>query len=186
MCLIHNIKGSKFGWITDKDLISYTCFSDYLISELHRFEDAVKNNIEKNDLEIMLNAANEVIEKVKEIDSTLVPELIWFDLNQNNILVKEENKKYELSGIIDVGGARYGVKEWDLAFLKMEVCLNENEFNSLLKEYQKINKNINIELIGLLTIFIELDDMIIRVLDHENIPIPYDSNFRDIVEKYNC
>ena len=90
-----------------------------------------------------------------------------------------------MSAIIDAGGAKYGVKEWDLAFLKMEVCLNSEEFNSILNEYKKYDQSINIELIEYLTVFVELDDMIIRILDHEKLPIPYDTNFKEIIEKIN-
>ena len=47
--------------------------------------NAVKNDINKKDLEVMINSANKVIEKVKLLDNQLVPELIWFDLDPNNI-----------------------------------------------------------------------------------------------------
>lgn len=147
--------------------------------------NAVKNDINKKDLEVMINSANKVIEKVKLLDNQLVPELIWFDLDPNNILVKKNNSKYELSSIIDVGSAKYGVKECDLTFLKMKVCLNEDEYKSLLKEYQPNNKEVNEDLINLLLVFIELDDMIIGVLDYENIPASYASNFKSIIQKYN-
>ena len=77
------------------------------------------------------------------------------------------------------------MKECDLTFLKMKVCLNEDEYKSLLKEYQPNNKEVNEDLINLLLVFIELDDMIIGVLDYENIPASYASNFKSIIQKYN-
>ena len=182
----HNTKiNSNYGWITDKDVIEYPKFSDYLENELFRFESAVKGNISDVDYNYMFDKAKRIIDKIKVIDDKLRPQLLWFDLNPNNILITENDKKYQLSAIIDAGGAKYGVKEWDLAFLKMEVCLNSEEFNSILNEYKKYDQSINIELIEYLTVFVELDDMIIRILDHEKLPIPYDTNFKEIIEKIN-
>jgi long-chain acyl-CoA synthetase len=182
---IHSTKvGNKYGWITDNSVIPYETFSDYLSSELFRFESSVKGKIDDNDFNYMIDKAKKIILKIKKYDNKLKPQLIWFDLNPNNILINKTNDKYNLSAVIDAGGAKYGIKEWDLAFIKMEVCHNDNEFISLFNEYKKLDKNIDANLINYLSIFIELDDMIIRILDHEKLPMPYDTNFKSIIEKF--
>jgi len=119
---------------------------------------------------------------LSEFETSFKPQLIWFDLNPNNILINKENGKYSLSAVLDPGGARYGIKEWDLAFLRMEVCKNEEEFQAIFKEYQKLDNTISEEVIKKLCIFIELDDMIIRVLDEISLPAPYDTQFKEIIE----
>ena len=180
---IHStVINSDYGWITDKDVISYRKFSEYLESELTRFKEAVEGNISDSDFHYMISTAENVINKIKKLDSKLHPQLLWFDLNPNNILLKKYNGKYKLSAIIDAGGAKYGIKEWDLAFLKMEVCSNDEEFLSIISEYIKYDNSVNLKLIDYLTVFIELDDMIIRILDKEVLPIPYSSNFENIIK----
>lgn len=180
---IHNIKvKTKYGWITDNEVFEHETFCDYLKSELLRFEDSVKNMIDKKYIDIMLEKGQNCIEKIKKVENNLHPQLVWYDLNPNNILINENNGLYSLSAVIDPGGARYGIKEWDLAFLRMEVCENEEEYQSILEEYKKLDPTINDELIKHLCIFIELDDMIIRVLDKISIPIPYDTQFKEIIE----
>jgi len=180
---IHNIKvESKYGWITDNEVFENEKFTDYLKSELRRFKECVENSIDKKHLNIMLEKGNECIEMLSEFETSFKPQLIWFDLNPNNILINKENGKYSLSAVLDPGGARYGIKEWDLAFLRMEVCKNEEEFQAIFKEYQKLDNTISEEVIKKLCIFIELDDMIIRVLDEISLPAPYDTQFKEIIE----
>lgn len=142
----------------------------------------MEGNISDSDFHYMISTAENVINKIKKLDSKLHPQLLWFDLNPNNILLKKYNGKYKLSAIIDVGGAKYGIKEWDLAFLKMEVCSNDEEFLSIISEYIKYDNSVNLKLVDYLTVFIELDDMIIRILDKEVLPIPYSSNFENIIK----
>lgn len=180
---IHNIKAkSKYGWITDNEVFEHETFCDYLKSELLRFEDSIKNMVEKKYLDIMLEKGQNCIEKIKKIEKKLSPQLIWYDLNPNNILINKNNGLYSLSAVIDPGGARYGIKEWDLAFLRMEDCENEEEYQSILKEYKKLDPTINNELIENLCVFIELDDMIIRILDKIFLPTPYDTQFKEVIE----
>ena len=67
----------------------------------------------------------------------------------------------------------------------MEVCKNEDEYNSILDAYKKLDSEINEELIEALCVFVELDDMIIRILDKIELPVPYCSYFEEIIKKYN-
>ena len=131
----------------------------------------------------MLDEGKRVIKIIKNYEKDLKPCLLWFDLNPNNIIIDKNNENYKLSAVVDAGGAKYGIKEWDLAFLRMETCVNEDEFQSILKEYKKLDNSINEELIKDLCIFIELDDMIIRILDKVIIRKPYDTNFDKIIDK---
>ena len=41
------------------------------------------------------------------------------------------------------------------------------------------NYDVNLKLLNALTVIVELDDMAVRILDKINLPIPYDSNFRE-------
>lgn len=180
---IHNsINIDYFGWITDNNVFKHDTFYKYLESELERFKTSVEGKINAKDLKFMENKAQKVIDKIIEDYSNVKACLCWYDLNSNNILVDFNENKYRLSGIIDAGGTKYGVKEWDLAFIKMEVCSNEKEYNILFNEYKKLDNTINAQLIDYLCIFIELDDMIIRILDNVEIKTPYCSNFKKIID----
>ena len=180
--IIHSIPiNYKFGWITDNEVLENESFSLYLENELKRFSDSVKGKIAIADYNYMMRVAKEKLDLIKKYDSKLTPQLIWFDLNPNNILVKNNGDSFELSSIIDAGGAKIGIKEWDLAFIKMETCINQDEYNSIFNEYKKLDSNLNEDLIDALSVFIELDDMIIRVLDGVKLPIPYDSFFEKII-----
>ena len=180
---IHNISvNSKYGWITDNEVYENETFTAYLESELNRFKSSVKDSLSEKDFKYMVNLAKEKINIIKKEERNFHPQLIWFDLNPNNILVCKESNSYKLSSIIDAGGAKIGIKEWDLAFLKMETCINDSEYKSVLNAYKKIDKTINEDVIDALCVFIELDDMIIRVLDNVKLSIPYDSSFKDIIK----
>ena len=182
--IIHGVPVKyKFGWITDNEVFENESFSLYLENELKRFSDAIEGKIEKEDYNYMIKIAKEKLKIIKKYDSKLIPQLIWFDLNPNNILVSNNDGLFKLSAIIDAGGAKIGIKEWDLAFIKMETCLNKDEYNSILNEYKKLDNDVNEELVEALCVFIELDDMIIRVLDNVKLPIPYDSSFEKIINK---
>lgn len=181
---IHNIPVKyKYGWITDNCVYENNTFTDYLKSEIDRFSNAVKDSLSRENYEYMINLANEKLKVISSFEKQLKPQLIWFDLNSSNILVNTKNNKYSLSSLIDAGGAKIGIKEWDLAFLKMETCINKEEYISILNAYKKLDKTINEELIEALSVFIELDDMIIRVLDKIKLPIPFDSSFKKIIKE---
>ena len=173
----------KYGWITDNDVYENDTFSVFLESELKRFSNAVKDKISPKNYKYMIDIAKEKLEKINKYESKLIPQLIWFDLNPNNILVNKKNNIYKLSSIIDAGGAKIGIKEWDLAFIKMETCINEEEYQAILNSYKRIDSSINEELIDCLCIFVELDDMIIRILDKVDLPIPYCSVLKNIIEE---
>ena len=182
--LVHNSSNySKYGWITDKEVFENDTFAGYLQNELERFNEAVKSSVDDKSLKKMLDEGKRVIKIIKNYEKDLKPCLLWFDLNPNNIIIDKNNENYKLSAVVDAGGAKYGIKEWDLAFLRMETCVNEDEFQSILKEYKKLDNSINEELIKDLCIFIELDDMIIRILDKVIIRKPYDTNFDKIIDK---
>ena len=182
--IVHSIPVKhKYGWITDNTVFENEKFSLYLENELKRFSEAVKGNISKENYDYMVKVAKEKLEVIKKYDSRLNPQLIWFDLNDNNILINKDNDTYNLSAIIDAGGAKIGIKEWDLAFIKMEICKNEKEYKKIFDSYKKIDPTLNEELIDCLSVFVELDDMIIRILDKVDLPIPYCSVFKKIIEK---
>lgn len=176
---IHSVKNNVFGWITNNTifkndkLINYINFEyNRLAANLDSLDEQLKNNI--------LTKAQKAI-KIIEKRSNNIKEscLCWYDINPDNILI-EKKDKYCLGAILDPGGARYGIPEWDLAFIKMEVCKNEEEFNLILRNYLEYSKcKIDTELLNALTVIVELDDMAIRIIDKINLPIPYASSFKE-------
>lgn len=176
---IHNIKYNKFGWITDKCVIENNSFIDYIKEEYNR----LKVNLELIDYDIKIRIQEKVKKVIEEIniESQEIKEsvLCWYDINPDNILVKED----KLTAVLDPGGARYGVPEWDLSFIKMEVCRNKEEFDKFLNYYRMYsNYDVNLKLLNALTVIVELDDMAVRILDKINLPIPYDSNFKEEIK----
>lgn len=74
---IHNIKvKTKYGWITDNEVFKHETFCDYLKSELLRFEDSIRNVIDKKYIDIMLEKGQNCIEKIKKIENNLHPQLV--------------------------------------------------------------------------------------------------------------
>ena len=180
---IHSIKyPKKFGWITDNEVFSNDCFYQYLESEIKRFTPSLESYFDEKTKKNIIEKAHSSIEIIKKKTNGSEAVINWYDLNPNNIIIDNKGGEYKLSAIVDPGGARYGIREWDLAFLKYEVCASKEEFEAILKHYQKENK-IDIELIDLLGVIIEIDDIVIRISDKINLTIPYCSNFSDIIKK---
>lgn len=183
---VHNISNeNKFGWIDDKFIKYNIRFIDYINSEYNR----LSINLQNIDLEIkdsILNKAKEAIEVIKnKSDSINKSCLCWYDMNPSNILIRKKENIYKLEGLIDPGGARYGIPEWDIAFVKMQLCTNKEEFDNFLSECQKTNSKIfiDIELIDALSVIVELDVISIELVNDVIIlPIPYDTNFKSEIE----
>lgn len=174
---IHSVKNNVFGWITNNTIFENDKLINYINSEYKRLSINL-NLLDKQLKNDILNKVEKAIKIIdKKSDSIKESCLCWYDINPDNILI-EKKDKYFLSAIIDPGGARYGIPEWDLAFIKMELCKNEDEFNSVLKEYFEYSKyKVDTELLKALSVIVELDDMVIRIVDKVVLPIPYDSNF---------
>ena len=183
---IHNISDiDKFGWINDNYVNTQNSLVDYIKYEYNR----LSINFEKLDEEIKhsilkkVKKAIEIIERKSEYIAK--PVLCWYDTNPGNILINQKNGVYNLSALIDPGGARYGVPEWDIAFMKMQVCRSKDEFDDFFDKYIKLNSqiHIDIELVNALSIIVEFDVMSIELAEDALIlPIPYDTNFRDEIE----
>lgn len=181
---IHNISnGDKFGWIGEDEKYKDT-FIDYINSEY----DRLSINFEYVDLEIresILNKVKKAIKiieyKDKNIDKSC---LCWYDMNPSNILIEKKDDIYMLRALVDPGGARYGIPEWDIAFVKTQLCINKEEFEHFLVDYQKINsKIIDIELINALSVIVELDVMSIEIENDIIIsPVPYDTSFENEID----
>lgn len=177
---IHKKKSNTFGWITDNSVIENENFVTYIKSEYNRLIHDLDNIDEK-----VLNSIKAKIEKaIKIIDSRTknmkIPILCWYDINPDNILIKKENKEYKISGLIDPGGARYGLKEWDLAFIKMETLKSKEEYDLLIKYYEKNSKEkVDTVLIDALSVIVELNDISFMIVDKVRLPIPFDSNFKE-------
>lgn len=92
------------------------------------------------------------------------------------------NQKSEITGFLDPGGARFSPKEWDLAFIKMDLCKNKKEFDYFLKEYEKNNKVDN-DLLNALSIIVEIDDIAFQLETNTKLPIAFDTNFKKIISK---
>ena len=177
---VHSIKDSDyFGWITDDGCTNGNqSFIKYLEGQFNRFKGVFKKYLSKEEMELIKEKEQNIINYT--IDKNLKPQLIWYDLNPENILINEDNK---LSCIVDPGGTQYSIKELDLAFIKMEVCRNEEEFKSVVSEYKKLDNTLDENLIDMMAILVELDDIMLRLQEGIYIPIPYCSNFRKLIIK---
>lgn len=183
---IHNISDiDKFGWINDNYVNTQNSLADYIKYEFNRLsinfeelDEKVKQNIFKK-----VKKAIDIIERKSAYITK--PVLCWYDINPGNILISQENGVYSLSALIDPGGARYGVPEWDIAFIKMQVCRSKDEFDDFFDKYIKLNPQIHIdmELVNALSIIVEFDVMSIELAEDVLIlPVPYDTNFEDEIE----
>lgn len=178
---IHSIKDSKcFGWITDNGCIGPNTLLEYVEDEIERVQPVLERKLSVEDFNYIKEKEELVKEYVKCIGNVR-PQLIWYDLNPENILIHDD----KLSGVVDPGGAKYAIKEMDLAFIKMEICKNDNDFQAILSEYGKLEKNVDEKLIDMMGILVELDDIMLRLEENIVIPIPYCSNFDKIIRKYD-
>ena len=180
---IHENKNNTFGWITDESIIKNENFVGYIKDEYNRLIQDLDNVKE----EVLTKIKKKIEEAIEVIDyrtkSMNTSVLCWYDINPDNILLKRENDTYKISGLIDPGGARYGLKEWDLAFIKMEMLKSKEEFDLLIKYYEKNSKEkVDIILLNALSVIVELNDISFMIIDNVRLPIPYDSNFKEEIK----
>lgn len=177
---IHSVKDSEcFGWITDNGCIGQNTLLEYVENEIKRVQPILERNLSVEDFYCIKEKEEQVKEYVKSLKN-IKPQLIWYDLNPENILIDDDR----LSGIVDPGGAKYAIKELDLAFIKMEICNDDNDFQAILSEYKKLDKSVDEKLIDIMGILVELDDIMLRIDEGICIPIPYCSNFKEIICRY--
>lgn len=136
------------------------------------------SNSDKKILEVINNKANIALNEIKK-STNIKPAISWYDINPNNILI---DKSSRIIGFLDAGGARIATKEWDLAFVKMDLCKSEEEFNNFKEEYLKYH-NIDEKLLEALTIVVEIDDIAFQLETNTKLPIAYESNFKNIIKK---
>jgi len=91
------------------------------------------------------------------------------------------NDNSSITGFLDPGGARFAPKEWDLAFIKMDLCQNNKEYEFFKQIYSK-QKTINEELLEILTVVVELDDIAFQLEAKVKLPIAFESNFKAEIE----
>jgi Ser/Thr protein kinase RdoA (MazF antagonist) len=153
-------------------------FYEYMINEAQRNLKRIKNYISQKELLSEIEEkSNYAINSLKN-KLNLNPSICWYDINPNNILVDEFGK---ITGFLDAGGARFAPKELDLAFIKMDLCKNKDEFNFFINEYSKKN-NVDMELLNILTIFVELDDIAFQLEANVKLPISSESNFFKLIK----
>lgn len=179
---IHSIKLKEnlFGWIDGTKIIGKKHFYEYIIDDVKRNIQRIENsNIIDNKLIENINDKYQIaLNFIKEYIN-LTPVINWYDINENNILVKESG---EIIGFLDPGGARFGVKEWDLAFVKMELCKNNDEYEFFKNSYKSVN-NMDENLLNMLSIIVEIDDIAFQVESKVKLPIPYCTNFEDVLRE---
>lgn len=176
---IHSINiGEEFGWIGENGLEKKKLFYEYIEKEIKRNIQRIKKIIMYDD--IILNEitqkATDAISELKKI-SPVVPVISWYDINANNILIDENSS---ITGFLDAGGARFAAKEWDIAFIKMDLCNNKKEFNLFLDNYKG---KINNKLLNILTVIVEIDDIAFQLETKIKLPIAFESNFKNIITK---
>ena len=174
---IHSVDiGDKFGWIGEKGLEEKDSFCQYIEDEIERNLNRISNFIDEKNLRKIEKRGKKALEEINKI-SKIKPVISWYDINSNNILV--DNNSHIL-GFLDAGGARFAAKEWDLAFVKMDLCTNQKEFEIFLNEYSK-DINIDNNLLNLLTTIVEIDDIAFQLETGVILPIAFESNMKDIL-----
>lgn len=178
---IHSVNiGDSFGWVNESGVEKRESFADYIEQEIKRNINRIKLIIgeKKEILDYIEEKANKALLKITKTNS-VKPVICWYDINSNNILI---NSKSEITGFLDPGGARFSPKEWDLAFIKMDLCKSKKEFQYFIKEYEKKQK-INKDLLEALSVIVEIDDIAFQVESNTKLPIAFESNFKDIISK---
>ena len=158
----------------------FNTFSEYIQSEIDWLNEGLNDKLATNDINSVLNKQNELIEYLSR-NNRSKPTLTWRDLNAENIMVADNR----FASIIDAGGTANIIPEYDIAFLKTNVCNNSNEYNVLLSEYKKLNPIVDVALIDKLTILTEIEAMCVKTIRNINIKTPFDPNFKTIYEKLN-
>lgn len=178
---IHQVDiGQKFGWIGKNGLEGKEFFYEYIENEIKRNVKKIQDIIgSENDIVKEINEkADRVLNEIKKINDSK-PVLSWYDINPNNILVDE---KGTIKGFLDAGGARFASKEWELAFIKMDLCRDKQEFEYFKKVYSRKN-SINEKLLNLLTVIVEIDDIAFQLETNTKLPISFASNFKEILNQ---
>lgn len=176
--VIHSIKNENgYGWIENNKVIEYIKFEDYIKSEIERLSDTYKSLDDSVILKIN-KKSKEALEIIRK-EKISRPVLCWYDINPENILITKQDGKYKLSGFLDPGGARYGIPEWDFAFLKLELCKNQEEYDKIVETYKEKGNSINENLVEALSVFVEMDDIAIQINDKIIFDIPYSSDFKE-------
>lgn len=166
----------SIGWIGENGVEKKDSFASYIESEIKRNINRIQQVVgEKNIIEDIKSKADKAQAIIRDINN-IKPVICWYDINPNNILI---NQKSNIVGFLDPGGARFSPKEWDLAFIKMDLCKNKEEYEYFIKEYEKESK-INYELLKALSIIVEIDDMAFQLETNTILPIAFDTNFKEI------
>ncbi|MCX8131460.1 MAG: aminoglycoside phosphotransferase family protein [Clostridia bacterium] len=185
---IHSLDiGNCYGWLGDEELPETQNLEEYLYRELERFNDSLIEELNAEDLEKAMNIGKEavriILKKVKR-----KPVLTWYDINPKNILVENINGRYSISGFIDSGAARFGVLEWDFAFIKVNFCKEDNEFENILNKYIETGNAIDLDVLNAFIKIVELDDLALQIRDKKVYDIPRNSTFEyvliDLKNKY--
>lgn len=168
----------NFGWVGENGVEKKYSFYDYIENEIKRNIKRIQQSIgeKKKILEYIRSKSMEAALTIKKMDA-LKPVICWYDINSNNILI---DKKSNIVGFLDPGGARFSPKEWDLAFIKMDLCKNQEEYEYFIREYSKKNE-INKCLLKALSVIVEIDDIAFQLETNTELPISFDSNFREIL-----
>jgi len=177
---IHKINvGKYYGWITEAGVNKKTKIGDYLNDELERFKDYYKKELNTSQIKHVMNIGRKALNTINSFE--ISPSLVWYDLNRNNIIAKNEKDILKVNGILDPGGARYGYKEWDFAFMLKNFCKTKYEFECIINEYLSIGGSISEELLKSFIIFVELDDLAMQIADCTLYRPPSTSLFEDIL-----
>lgn len=172
----------SFGWIGQEGLEQKDSFYDYIKDDAYRNFTRIQKNIKADNANSIISEIKEktfeTLAKIKNINN-VKPVISWYDINPNNILVDKSSK---ITGFLDAGGARFAAKEWDIAFIKMDLCKNAEEYNQFLKSYCE-NMEINEELLNLLTVIVEIDDIAFELESKIKLPIAFESNFENLIRE---
>lgn len=174
-----HITDEKFGWVHGDKILEKKFFYEYIEDEIERNLKRIDRIItNKKCLDELKTKCNDALCKIRSIQN-IKPVISWYDINENNILV---DKEMNITALLDAGGARIAAKEWDIAFIKMDLCRCEDEYSFFKSEYSKKAK-IDDELLDALTIIVELDDIAFQLETNTKLPISFASNFNEVISE---
>lgn len=111
---MHRITNNRFGWKRNTGWGEYDRWSDFILSFAKEAADKAEayGLFCKSDIEIFRAI---FLENTNVLDEITTPYMTHTDLWQGNVLVKQNEGRYEVAAIIDLDRTIFGDQYWDVA-----------------------------------------------------------------------
>ncbi len=111
---IHTIQNEKFGWKRKSGWGEYDTWYEFIISFVYETAERMKqyelfSNQVISDFKTIFQKNFNLLNEIK------IPYMAHTDLWQGNILLKKDDGKYKVAGVIDLDRTIFGDKYWDLS-----------------------------------------------------------------------